>query len=179
MCARNIRRETVTVAEHSHDKWIEIYEKALTELEHARMRGRIGDSRSEIMARVEELKALPGLHEREGRAIEDALHALKFLEREEDQYDENQRRQAIETAARKLRPIRAKINKFDDSSPSRCKTPQHPLIPESAALARTGLRRSVTKSLLHAFPLSTWSCSARSQRFPVSVTLVSGTSGAG
>jgi hypothetical protein len=89
---------------------------ALLELEHARMRGRIGDARAEIIARVETLKTVPGLHEQEDRAIDDALNALRFLEREEDRYDENQRRQALDTAARKLKFIGQKIKELDDSA---------------------------------------------------------------
>jgi hypothetical protein len=118
MYARNTRREAAPVAENSHDNWIEIYEKALMELEHARMRGRIGDARAEIIARVEKLKTLPGMHEREDQAIEDALNALRFLEREEERYDENQRRETLEVVARKLQGIRQKIKKLDDSSPA-------------------------------------------------------------
>jgi hypothetical protein len=51
-----------------------------------------------FIARVEVLKKMRALHAREGRAIEDALNALRFLEREEERYGENQRRQALETA---------------------------------------------------------------------------------
>jgi hypothetical protein len=39
------------------------------------MRGRIGDARVQILARVERLKNMPGLHAREERAIDDALGA--------------------------------------------------------------------------------------------------------
>jgi hypothetical protein len=86
------------------------------ELERAKMRGRIGDARTEIVARVEKLKSIPGLHAREDRAIDDALNALRFLEREEERYDENQRRQALETAMRKLQSIPPRIKKMDDSA---------------------------------------------------------------
>ena len=103
------------MADYSGEKWIDIYQKALLELEHARMRGRIGDARAEIIARVERLKTMPGLHEQEDQAIDDALNALRFLEREEDRYDENQRRMALETAARKLESIGPKIKKLDES----------------------------------------------------------------
>ena len=104
------------MAEYCGEKWVDIYQKALTELGHARMRGRIGDARAEILARVEKLKSIPSLHAREDRAIDDALNALGFLEREEDRYDENQRRQALETALRKLQSIGPKIKKLDDSA---------------------------------------------------------------
>jgi hypothetical protein len=104
------------MAEYSGEEWVEIYEKALMELGHAKMRGRIGDARAQIIARVEKLKSIPSLHAREDRAIEDALTALRFLEREEERYDENQRRQALETAMRKLQSVGLKIKKLDDSA---------------------------------------------------------------
>jgi hypothetical protein len=102
--------------DYTKEKWVDIYQKALMELEHAKMRGRIGDARSQIIARVEKLKSIPGLHVGEHRALDDALIALKFLEREEERYDENQRRQALETAMRKLQTIGPKIRKIDDSA---------------------------------------------------------------
>ena len=103
------------MAEYSDEKWIETYQQALMELEHAKMRGRIGDARADIVARVEKLKSLPGLHAREDQALEDALHALKLLEREEDRYDETQRRETLAVAIRKLQSIGPKIRKLDDS----------------------------------------------------------------
>ena len=80
------------------------------------MRGRIGDARIEIVARVEKLKAISGLPRAEDRAIEDALNALRFLEREEERYDENQRRQALETAMRKLQSLGPKMKRLNDSA---------------------------------------------------------------
>src|ERR1700690_623741 len=104
------------MAEYIKEKWVEIYHEALTELGHARMRGRIGDARAEILARVKKLKSIPILHAREDRAIDDALNALRFLEREEERYDENQRRRALESALRKIQSIGPKIKKLDDSA---------------------------------------------------------------
>jgi hypothetical protein len=104
------------MTEYGEEKWVHIYEKALMELEHAKMRGRIGDARFQIIARVEKLRNIPDLHAREDRAIEDALNALRFLEREAERYDENQRRQALEIAMRKLQSIGPKIMKMDDSA---------------------------------------------------------------
>jgi hypothetical protein len=104
------------MVEYGDEKWVEVYQKALMELEHAKMRGRIGNARTEIVARVEKLKSMPGLHAREDRAIDDALNALRFLEGEEERYDENQRRQALETAMRNLQSIAPRIKKIDDSA---------------------------------------------------------------
>ena len=98
------------------EKWVHIYQEALTELAHAKMRGRIGIARAEIRSRVERLKELPGLHSVELQAIDDALSALRFLEREEDRYDENQRRETLEVASRKIQSLGPKIRKLDDSA---------------------------------------------------------------
>jgi hypothetical protein len=38
-----------------------LYRVALTELEHAKLTGRIGDGRTSITARLEKLKEMPGL----------------------------------------------------------------------------------------------------------------------
>jgi hypothetical protein len=81
-----------------------------------KMRNRIGDFRTEIVARVEKLKSIPGLHAREDRAIDHALNALRFLERERERYNENQRRQALETVMRNLQFIVPRIKKMDDSA---------------------------------------------------------------
>src|ERR1700730_6824598 len=62
------------------------------------MRGRIGDARTEIIAGIKKLKKMRGLQSREDQAIEDVLNALRFLQQEEERYDENQRRKALETA---------------------------------------------------------------------------------
>jgi hypothetical protein len=104
------------MAQHSEEKWVDIYEKALMELEHAKMRGRIGEARAEILARVEKLNGIPGLHPSEEQAIEDALNAPRFLEREEDRYDENQQRETLGSALRKLRLIAPRIKKLDSGS---------------------------------------------------------------
>jgi hypothetical protein len=69
------------MAEYSAEKWVEIYQKALMELELAKMRGRIRDARVEIVERVEESKSIPDLNAQEDRALDDALSALRFLER--------------------------------------------------------------------------------------------------
>ena len=97
------------------EKWAEIYQKAILELEHAKMRGRIGDARAQIRSRVEKLQDIPGLHSEERQAIDDALNALRFLEREEDRYDEKERRETLGVAANKLRSLAPTIRKLDDS----------------------------------------------------------------
>ncbi len=41
-------------ADYDQEKWVELYKKAILELEHAKMTGRIGDARTELAARVEQ-----------------------------------------------------------------------------------------------------------------------------
>ena len=98
------------------EKWVKVYEEALMEVIHAKMRGRIGNARAEILARVERLKSIPGLHAQEDQAIDDALYALRFLEHEEDRYDENQRRERLEVAMCRLQLLGQRIKKYDSVS---------------------------------------------------------------
>jgi hypothetical protein len=104
------------MAEYCNETWVEIYQRALMELEHAKMRGRIGDARIEIVARVERLKSIQSLHAQEDQALGDALNALKFLEREEDGYDENQRRETLAAALQKLHSLAPTIERLDSAS---------------------------------------------------------------
>ena len=96
------------MSEYDKEKWVELYRAALLELEHAKMRGRIGDARTEIAARIEKLHHIPGLHAKERQAIEDALNSLRSLEREEERYAADERRVA-ETALEKLRFIAPRV----------------------------------------------------------------------
>jgi hypothetical protein len=69
--------------------------------------------RAEILARIESLKSIPGLHAQEDQAIDDALNALRFLEDEEDRYDENQRQESLEVAMCRLQSLEQRIKKYD------------------------------------------------------------------
>jgi hypothetical protein len=89
---------------HDDQDWVGLYRVALTELEHAKMTGRIGDARASITARLEKLKEMPGLEAEERQAIEDALNGLKMLEREEERYQAEERRIA-ERALEELRRL--------------------------------------------------------------------------
>ena len=64
----------------------------MLELQRAKIAGQIGDARSEIAARIERLRAIPGLHGPERQAIEDALNNLRVLEREDERAKANERR---------------------------------------------------------------------------------------
>jgi hypothetical protein len=104
------------MADDNAKNWTQVYQEALIEVEHAKMRGRIGEARAQIRSRVEKLRDLPGLHAAEYQAIDDALNALRFLEREEDRYNEDQRRETLGAVASKLRFLGRKIPKLDDSA---------------------------------------------------------------
>ncbi len=104
------------MSDEDAENWSEIYKNAVMELGHAKMRGSVGDARAQIRTRVEKLKELPGLHVADRQAIDDALNALRFLERDEDRYDENQRRETLEVAARKIESLGPKIKRLDDSA---------------------------------------------------------------
>ena len=94
--------------EYEREKWYSVYETAMVELEQAKIAGRIGDAREEITTRIEKLRDIPGLHEREKQAIEDALNGLRMLEQEEERARADERRIA-EAALEKLRVIGPKL----------------------------------------------------------------------
>jgi hypothetical protein len=73
-----------------------MYRTAMLELERAKMDGRIKAARTEIVARVERLHDMPGLHTEERRAIEDALSGLRLLAAEEECYDAEQKRHVFD-----------------------------------------------------------------------------------
>jgi hypothetical protein len=94
--------------DHANEEWSRLYKMAMLELEHAKLAGRIGEARLEIAARIERLRHIPGLHEREKQAIEDALNGLQALELEDKQAQANECRIA-EIAMEKLRILAPKL----------------------------------------------------------------------
>ena len=84
--------------------WVDLYRMAMMELENAKIAGRIGDARIEIAARLEKLREIPGLHTVEKQALDDALGALRSLERIEERDGDDERRIA-EKALQSLRVI--------------------------------------------------------------------------
>jgi hypothetical protein len=104
--------ERLMPTDYDKEKWVELYKKAIFELEHAKITGRIGDARVEITDRIEKLRGIPGLHSAEIQAIDDAHRTLRFLEGEEDRYAAEEKRRAIEKALHKLRSIAPKIEKL-------------------------------------------------------------------
>jgi len=94
--------------EYEKEEWFRLYKRAMLELEQAKMVGRIQDARSGITARIEKLLDIPGLHEREKQAIEDALNNLRTLERV-DEREKADERQIAEAALEKLRILGPKL----------------------------------------------------------------------
>ena len=99
-----------------NESWVQLYQKALMELEHAQMTGRIDDAKGAIFARLLVLNDLPGLHEHEKESISDALRSLSFLESEEKRNQEDEKRRLLEAALEKLRRIAPAIQRLDDAS---------------------------------------------------------------
>jgi len=88
------------VPDYGQEKWVQLFKSALLELKPSLMSGRIADARGEIEKRIASLRDMPGIHDDERQAIEDALSSLCTLEREDVKYQaEEQRKQA--EAARK------------------------------------------------------------------------------
>jgi hypothetical protein len=78
--------------DYQNENWVSVYQSALTELEDVKMSGRVEAAQTAILARMEKLHTLPGLHLEERQAIEDALRGLRFLEREEVRHNEQHKR---------------------------------------------------------------------------------------
>ena len=100
---------------YDQENWVALYRSALIELEHARMAGRIKDARTEILARVEKLRNIPGLHAEEYQAIDDALRSLRLLEQEEERYDKEVAQRALDESLEKLRSIAPAVLRSENS----------------------------------------------------------------
>jgi hypothetical protein len=59
-------------------KWTQLYECAILELDHSKLRGRITEARHAILARSEEILTRPSCDEH--HALNAALRALRLLE---------------------------------------------------------------------------------------------------
>ncbi len=102
------------MAEHDQEKWVELYKAAVLELKQSLMAGRIADARTEIVKRIEALRAIPGLHEEERQAIEDALNNLQFLEREDTAITAEEEHNKAAAALERLLVIATKIERPND-----------------------------------------------------------------
>ena len=98
--------------DYKGEDWVSLYQAALTELEHLKMTGRVEAARTAIVARMEKLQTLPGLHPEERQAIEDALRGLKLLEREEARFNAEAERRAIEHSIENLRSVAHTIQRL-------------------------------------------------------------------
>jgi len=67
-------------------RWFVLYQLALTEMDPDKLAGRLLDARHEIFNRAEELRDLPGPHETESQAIQDALNHLRSLHKEQQEW---------------------------------------------------------------------------------------------
>lgn len=92
--------------------WVDLYRMAMMELQNARLAGRIGDARAEIAARFAKMLEIPGLHTVEKEALDDALSALRSLERAEERNSENESR----IAERALQSLRVIAPRFENLS---------------------------------------------------------------
>ena len=92
------------MSDQDKELWVDLYRMAMMELENAKIAGRIGNARIEIAARLEKMREIPGLHTVEKQALDDALSALRNLERIEERDVDDERRIA-EKALQSLRVI--------------------------------------------------------------------------
>lgn len=98
------------------EQWVQFYELALMELEHAKITGRISDARTAIFERFEALHDIPELHQHEREAIADALRSLSFLERDEERYQHEEKQRLLDESLQKLRRIAPTIQNLDDKA---------------------------------------------------------------
>jgi hypothetical protein len=96
------------------ESWLALYRTAMLELERAKMDGRIKAARTEIVARVERLHTMPGLHTEERRAIEDALSGLRVLAAEEERYDAEQKRHVFDQTLQALKTVAPAVLRADE-----------------------------------------------------------------
>ena len=90
---------------YENEEWFSLYRDAMLELEHAKITGRISETRTAVIARLEKLKDMPRFQTEEREAIDDALQGLKVLEREETAYQAEEKHRIVERALASLRPL--------------------------------------------------------------------------
>ena len=97
---------------YREENWVSLYQSALTELEQAKMSGRIEAAKTAIVTRMEKLCTMPGLHPEERQAIEDALRGLNLLKQEEARFDAEGARRAVERSLENLRSVGPTIKRL-------------------------------------------------------------------
>jgi hypothetical protein len=101
--------------DYKGEDWVSLYQSALIELEQAKMSGRIKAAQKSILDRVEKLRKIPGLHSEEYHAIDDALHALRFLAAEDARFDAEAERRAVEVALERFRSVGPAIKRASEN----------------------------------------------------------------
>jgi len=104
------------IEDYKNEDWVSLYQAALIELEQAKISGRITAARDAIVARMEKLCGMPGLHSEERQAIDDALRALRILRLEEARFDAEAGRRAVENSLENLRSISPTIQRLRKSA---------------------------------------------------------------
>jgi hypothetical protein len=100
------------VEDYQKENWIALYHSALVELEQAKMSGRIEAAKAAIVARMEKLCTMPGLHPEERQANEDALRGLNLLKQEEARFDAERARHTLERSLKNLRSVGPTIQRL-------------------------------------------------------------------
>jgi hypothetical protein len=101
------------------EDWYELYRNALMELRQAMMAGRILETRAAILARVEKLQHIPGLHAEEKLALADARSGLRPLEIEDRRLTSPQQREIAQTALDTLERLSPALQQIDFDSEQR------------------------------------------------------------
>jgi hypothetical protein len=104
--------------DYKQQDWVALYQSALIELGQAKIAGRINAAQKAIIASMETLGALPGLHTEERHAIDHAMRALGLLQREEPNSDADTERRAVNETLERLRSIGLAIKRLKDSPES-------------------------------------------------------------
>jgi hypothetical protein len=84
-------KEVPPMAALTTPRWIVLYQLAVLEPDPERMANRLLDARHEIFNRAEELRDLPGRHDKESQAIQDALSHMRSLHKEQQEWAANRR----------------------------------------------------------------------------------------
>jgi hypothetical protein len=82
-----------------------VYETVLIELERAKLAPSFKKIQHEVFPRLVRLQTLPDLRAEEKQSLSDALSSLVIVAAEEDAYDDEHKRTALENALRTLRAI--------------------------------------------------------------------------
>lgn len=96
------------------EPWVALFQSAIEELEDTRMTGRIRDANRAIVARIERLRRIPGLHRSEQIAIEDALRTLRFMQWLGEYYPPAEKSEVTRHALETLRSVKPAIQRLSD-----------------------------------------------------------------